>query len=374
MYYAYGSCVNHVAKRVYFADGVGGSVYGYPIPNEGYGNLERMAGKNQCTGESDCFGNSVGTFKATKLSMPYQVYSDPNLHPVYFIPDVITRYVYAFDVGTHMSTRYLGNGVVVITDTSSFNNHFRTSASVPPTYDLTSDIGHLYLASKMDRMAYISRVSLSTGMVSVALRLLWNGAPDTELTIRSILHLKGSLFFTVQLVSCVAVVPATGSQTDFDFYKDCKFATNPLIQLPDIAASWFLAVSDNKAHIIISVSASDDVPDAGLYRFDLRQSVLSRVVPHSRFLAESASGPAQIDVHGEYAYVSFNYPMRGKATPGMVRARLDMSGGTQTPTLHAEPTATRSSSMTSTFTKATPTFTKGTPTFTRATPTYTKAA
>eukprot|EP00760_Papus_ankaliazontas_P026072 PhM_4_TR3004/c1_g2_i3/m.37606 len=218
VYYAYGSCVNHVAKRVYFAAMYSGSVYGYPIPNEGYGNLELMAGKNPCTSENDCLADKVGTFRATQLSNPSQVFSDPFLHPVYLVPDTITNYVYAFDVGTHMSTRYLGNGVAA-EDQSEFNNVFRTSAAFKELFDLTSHrMDSIYLAV---RMPYIPRVSLSTGMVTSVVRILSNGELYRG-PLFSVVYLKGLLYFTQENTDCVGVVAVTSSETDFDVYQYCR--------------------------------------------------------------------------------------------------------------------------------------------------------
>eukprot|EP00760_Papus_ankaliazontas_P026068 PhM_4_TR3004/c1_g2_i1/m.37617 len=195
-----------------------GSVYGYPIPNEGYGNLELMAGKNPCTSENDCLADKVGTFRATQLSNPSQVFSDPFLHPVYLVPDTITNYVYAFDVGTHMSTRYLGNGVAA-EDQSEFNNVFRTSAAFKELFDLTSHrMDSIYLAV---RMPYIPRVSLSTGMVTSVVRILSNGELYRG-PLFSVVYLKGLLYFTQENTDCVGVVAVTSSETDFDVYQYCR--------------------------------------------------------------------------------------------------------------------------------------------------------
>eukprot|EP00760_Papus_ankaliazontas_P026518 PhM_4_TR3045/c3_g2_i4/m.45487 len=147
------------------------------------------------------------------------------------------------------------------------------------------------------------------------------------------------LYFTALNVDCVGVVAVTSSETDFDVYQYCR-SIEQLIPLLSIYVH-YLTLSQNKAYIIMSATTSAASQVGGLYRFDIRHRLLSSVVPDSAFIAQSAPAPAQMDVHGEHVYISFNYPVYGKTTPGMLRARIDMCGGTQTPTSQAEPTATR---------------------------------
>eukprot|EP00760_Papus_ankaliazontas_P015956 PhM_4_TR16745/c0_g4_i7/m.79356 len=159
------------------------------------------------------------------------MHGDYNLHPVYYTVDNVNDYIYALDVGTHTSTRYMRASTY-----TDFNNVFRTSAPVPPLFDWTSDVSNLYIALGF---AYIPRISLSTGVVTVALQILWNGAGYAA-TMRSILHLKGWLYVTLQGKNCIFAAAVT--QTVGDAYTYC--VTNPpLIQIPSGVNIWHLTVS-----------------------------------------------------------------------------------------------------------------------------------
>eukprot|EP00760_Papus_ankaliazontas_P015955 PhM_4_TR16745/c0_g4_i6/m.79354 len=84
----------------------------------------------------------------------------------------------------------------------------------------------------------------------------------------------------------------------------------------------------------------------GLYRFDFRRSVLTFVVPYiAKIQPLNAQFTAQIDVHGEYVYISHKF-----STAATTRARVDMTVPTATPTLR--PDSTHSGSLSTTVTKS----------------------
>eukprot|EP00760_Papus_ankaliazontas_P007227 PhM_4_TR13309/c2_g2_i3/m.77020 len=192
----------------------------------------------------------------------------------------------------------MGTGVRA-TDQAQFNNVFRTSALAPPLFDVTSDNTYLYVSPSF---AYIPRISLSTGMVTVALHLLWQGA-DIAVWLQSIVHVKGWLYISLYEKQCIFGVAVT--QGVSDAYTYC--VTNPpLIQIPSGSNGWHLAVSDNKNFIILSSGETSGI--GGLYRYDFRLNVLTFVVPYiAKFQPLNADVTAQIDVHGEYVYVSHKF-------------------------------------------------------------------
>eukprot|EP00760_Papus_ankaliazontas_P007232 PhM_4_TR13309/c2_g2_i8/m.77024 len=224
----------------------------------------------------------------------------------------------------------MGTGVRA-TDQAQFNNVFRTSAPVPPLFDMTSDDNYLYASAGFP---YFPRISLSTGMVSVVLHLLWNGA-NINVWLQSIVHVKGWLYVSLREKNCVFGAPVT--QSVADAYTYCVTNT-PLIQIPSGSHGWHLAVSDNKNFIILSAEQNNAM--GGLYRYDFRLNVLTFVVPYiAKFQPLNAHFTGNIDVHGEYVYVSHKFD-----TAATTRARVDMTLPTATPIL--EPTHSRSLSAT----------------------------
>eukprot|EP00760_Papus_ankaliazontas_P016602 PhM_4_TR16813/c0_g1_i7/m.104689 len=244
-YYTYGSTVNHVARRVYYGSMYSGSVFGYPIPGEGYGNLEMMAGKRPCTTETDCMRNpsTVGAFSNTILGAAPEVHSDYNLHPSYYVPDI--TYLIVLDVNTHLSSRFMGTGTAT-TDYTQLNNVYRTSAPIPQaTNDIGSNDDALFLISHGN---FLARLSLSTGMVTVPLCFVWR---SEALEFYSILHVRGWLYVAPVLKHCVLRVAVVGGVSTFDAYEYCT--NSPMIHVPTTTYSlWHFAVSDNKASIILS--------------------------------------------------------------------------------------------------------------------------
>eukprot|EP00760_Papus_ankaliazontas_P039415 PhM_4_TR9560/c0_g1_i3/m.38072 len=163
--------VNHIGKRVYFASYFG-MMFGHPIPGEGTGSLELMAGPLGCSG-SGCQGGAVGTFAQTRFKYPSDMHGSAYLHPLYLVYDLLNRKVVAMDVSTSTSSYYAGDGST--TSSNSFNNEDRLSAPLPALVgysSLKSDDSNVYLAGRY----HLVRISLTTGLVTTVLSMNLDGS------------------------------------------------------------------------------------------------------------------------------------------------------------------------------------------------------
>eukprot|EP00760_Papus_ankaliazontas_P039414 PhM_4_TR9560/c0_g1_i2/m.38071 len=314
--------VNHIGKRVYFASYFG-MMFGHPIPGEGTGSLELMAGPLGCSG-SGCQGGAVGTFAQTRFKYPSDMHGSAYLHPLYLVYDVLNRKVVSMDVSTSTSSYYAGDGST--TSSNSFNNVDKLSAPLPTlvTYSsIKSDGLSVYLAG-----SHLVRISLTTGLMTAMLYMNGNGY-------RSIAIYNGDFYIIYSLYT---------SNTNTYIIKTPVVSTGlstldmaqPTWQLPDSSSVYFFSFG------IFPASSTNTVPFAmnGQGRILRYHSSTNVWESSTKFFDTNGFG---FDVHGEYLYA-----LVGGCGPS---CRLRVFAPTRSPTATVSSTVTPSRPSTHTATQ-----------------------
>eukprot|EP00760_Papus_ankaliazontas_P021902 PhM_4_TR18760/c4_g4_i8/m.4281 len=253
--------LNHVAKRVYFASGFG-FMFGHPIPNEGTGRLEIMAGATimGCV-NSDCYDrgpSAVGTFAQTRIILPRALHGAANLHPVYLVLDVRSYRVVAMDVSTSTSSYYMGTGTG--STSAPYNNNPKLSVKLPyAASTMKSDNDYLYLSSS----ASIVRVSLTTGMVTTTLVFMEGGQAVSKNNNMGLY--KGHFFVAPRASTCVVMGPVTNPTLEM---SECAWEV-------EYTADLSFAVPSSGSHLFaLSVGGMPRLT----YRYNFASNLLEKIM------------------------------------------------------------------------------------------------